>query len=95
MSKDDKKQDKFIIYENCDIAIAMSSSHADPVLGLNILSYCPGGGIQIYKPMLLPSHCTEIIRLHHVTYRHTHRRTQPFIVKDIRDTALAKLTGGI
>ena len=26
-----------IIYENHDIAIAMSSIHADPVLGLNIL----------------------------------------------------------
>ena len=30
--------------ENCDIAIAMSSSRADPLLGLNILSYCPGWG---------------------------------------------------
>ena len=29
-----------LVYENCDIAIAMSSSHADPVLGLYILSYC-------------------------------------------------------
>ena len=27
----------FIVYENHDIAIAMSSSRADPVLGLNIL----------------------------------------------------------
>ena len=31
-----------IFYENCDIAIAMSSSCADPLLGLNIPSYCPG-----------------------------------------------------
>ena len=28
-----------MIYENCDIAIAMSSSRADPVVGLYILSY--------------------------------------------------------
>ena len=32
----------FIGNENCDIAIAMSSSRADPLLGLNIPSYCPG-----------------------------------------------------
>ena len=30
--------------EKCDIAIAMSSSRADPVLGFIILSYCPGWG---------------------------------------------------
>ena len=29
--------DIYIFNENHDIAIAMSSSHADPVLGLNIL----------------------------------------------------------
>ena len=29
------------------------------------------------------SHCTEIMRSQDVTDRHTHRRTQPFIVKDI------------
>ena len=29
--------------ENCAIAIAMSSSHADPVLGLNILQGLTGG----------------------------------------------------
>ena len=34
----------YCIQENCDIAIAMSSSRADPVLGLNTLSYCPGSG---------------------------------------------------
>ena len=46
----------FIYYENHDITIAMSSSRADPVLGLNILqgwlgvfkysyqSYCTGWG---------------------------------------------------
>ena len=32
------------INENYDIAIAMFSSHADPMLELNILSYCPGWG---------------------------------------------------
>ena len=31
-------------YENRDMAIAMSSSRADPVLGLNIPSSCPGWG---------------------------------------------------
>ena len=31
-------------YENRDIAIAMSSSRADPVLGLRIPSSCPGWG---------------------------------------------------
>ena len=35
---------KICTYEDHDIAIAMSSSRADPVLGLNILSYCPGWG---------------------------------------------------
>ena len=34
----------YILYENCDIATAMSSSRADHVLGLYILSYCPGWG---------------------------------------------------
>ena len=33
-----------IEYENRDMAIAMSSSRADPVLGLNIQSSCPGWG---------------------------------------------------
>ena len=32
------------VYENRDMAIAMSSSRADPVLGLNIPSSCPGWG---------------------------------------------------
>ena len=32
------------IYENCNIAIAMSSSRADPVLGLDILYHCPCWG---------------------------------------------------
>ena len=32
------------VYENHDMAIAMSSSRADPVLGLNIPSSCPGLG---------------------------------------------------
>ena len=31
-------------YENRDMAIAMSSSRADPVLGLIIPSSCPGWG---------------------------------------------------
>ena len=34
----------FITNENRDIAIAMYSSRADLVLGLNIISYCPGWG---------------------------------------------------
>ena len=37
------------------MAIAMSSSRADPVLGLNIISSCPGWGyLNIYKTMPLP-----------------------------------------
>ena len=34
--------DIYIFNENHDIAIAMSSSHADPVLGLNILHHWLG-----------------------------------------------------
>ena len=34
----------FYVYENRDMAIAMSSSRAEPVLGLNISSSCPGWG---------------------------------------------------
>ena len=51
-------------YENHDIAIAMSSSRADPILGLNILR----GGLEGFKSMpqpwlevfkcLIQSHCT-------------------------------------
>ena len=40
----ENKTSIYYYYENCDIAIAMSSSRADPVLGLYILSYCPGWG---------------------------------------------------
>ena len=34
----------YIVNENHDIAIAMSSSRADPLLGLNIPSFCPVWG---------------------------------------------------
>ena len=68
--------------ENHDIAIEMSSSRADPMLGLNILQgwlkgfkylnqcFCPGWGRlnQKSNPMW---------------HTHTDRRTQPFIVKDV------------
>ena len=37
-----KQMYKLFSYENRDIAIAMSSSRADPLPGLNILSSCPG-----------------------------------------------------
>ena len=47
-----KKVFEIMIDENCDIAIAMSPSCADPVLGWNILSYCPGWG---YCQALVPS----------------------------------------
>ena len=39
-----KQEEIIMLNENRDIAIAMSSSRADPVLGFNILSYCPGWG---------------------------------------------------
>ena len=35
---------RLYINENHDIAIAMSSSCSDPLLGINILSYCTGWG---------------------------------------------------
>ena len=37
--------EKFRNDENCDIAIAISSSHADPVLGFNIYPSALVGGI--------------------------------------------------
>ena len=43
-----KQMYKLFSYENRDIAIAMSSSRADPVLGLFIISYCPGWGYLDY-----------------------------------------------
>ena len=43
---------KFIFHENHDIAIAMSSSGADPVLGLNILQ----GWLGVFK-YLNQCHC--------------------------------------
>ena len=47
-----------LVYENCDIAIAMSSSRADPVLGLYILSYCPCQG---YLNMYINQcHCPDL-----------------------------------
>ena len=39
----------YYYYENHDMAIAMSSSRADPVPGLNIPFSCPGWGVFKYK----------------------------------------------
>ena len=41
------------LYENHDIAIAMPSSCADPVLGVNISPSGLAGGILIFKSVLM------------------------------------------
>ena len=71
-----KRRVHIYVHENHDIAIAMSSSRADPLLGLNTLLHCLGS----FKCLILTTNeragwsCKIVLQ--------THTRTQPFIVKD-------------